>query len=566
MKIQQPTPEVQKWFELAEEWQTTEEVPQDAEHVPGAIIGNLVAEPKKGRLCANPRLLNELTKKMSIRMESLKDVRARFRKGRWLLRVDLAKFYWSLPIYKHHRKYFRFRVNEVLKQWTCLPFGYKNAMQIMQRLLDPVIQKMGSDWGVEVISWVDDLILQLSEDREEAMEQAANCLQLLLMLGFILNTEKTDSEVVKEVPFRGFMWSTEEALVWAPPSKLKDIRETAKQINVRKVSARLIAKLIGKVRYIAQIHTHLLAWIVELEITKANWVNMFGWDTHRSLPQEAVDEVLHWRCRREVLAMPLVPIPELVTMGDAGPLGFAFMGLQEIAGEWSHEEAKQSTNYRELLTWKRQIERYAEDLSSVVSQYGTDSTNALSYIKRVYGKTPSLARMAADTWKLMEEFEIIQIPVLLSQEEISAADKLSRLREKDDYSLPSEEFHRLTERWRITPTIDLFASRFSKKVPRFCSKIPDPHAVATDAFSIDWKTEIVYAFPPQHLIHRTLSVLENLGVSALLITPEIKVARWRPTLKRLETLSVLLPRETVRLPFGCSDQSFRWRASLISGS
>ena len=48
------------------------------------------------------------------------------------------------------------------------------------------------------------------------------------------------------------------------------------------------------------------------------------------------------------------------------------------------------------------------------SVYGTDSTTAKVYISKVYGKEPKLVRRVAEVWKFMEEFKIMQIPMLLS--------------------------------------------------------------------------------------------------------------------------------------------------------
>ena len=67
--------------------------------------------------------------------------------------------------------------------------------------------------------------------------------------------------------------------------------------------------------------------------------------------------------------------------------------------------------------------------------------------------------------------------------------------------------------WRIQPQIiqpflkdreiDLFATRLTNQLPRYVSWRPDPHACATDAFTIDWSTRKGYAFPhsisfPEH--------------------------------------------------------------------
>ena len=62
---------------------------------------------------------------------------------------------------------------------------------------------------------------------------------------------------------------------------------------------------------------------------------------------------------------------------------------------------------------------------------------------------------------------------------------------KTDSSVLSKAFSQLD----IKPTIDLFASRINKQLPRYISYRPDAEAYAVDAFSVSWKGFQFYAFP-----------------------------------------------------------------------
>ncbi|XP_067652431.1 uncharacterized protein [Haliotis asinina] len=52
--------------------------------------------------------------------------------------------------------------------------------------------------------------------------------------------------------------------------------------------------------------------------------------------------------------------------------------------------------------------------------------------------------------------------------------------------------------------VDLFASGSMNQIPVFCSRIPDPRAIATDAFLLDWTDRVLWAIPPVPLISRVL--------------------------------------------------------------
>mmetsp|Transcript_32659 Transcript_32659/g.44852 ORF Transcript_32659/g.44852 Transcript_32659/m.44852 type:complete len:265 (-) Transcript_32659:1982-2776(-) len=261
---------------------------------------------------------------MSLKMENLIDIRNRFQKDVWMISLDLSKFYWSTEIAASHRKYFRFRIDGVLWQWRVLPFGFVNSMQIMARIMRPVIARLNIR-GIQVLNWVDDMVLFLGPNWDKAVFRAQWAIDFLDSLGLIVHPEKTSLYPVKEVTFRAFVWNSENMTVRAPQEKLKDIRKCARSIQCSRVKIKELATLVGKVRYLAQIHTHLVAWIVESQILIKETVKSRGWYAHVSLPPPVKAEIKHWRTRKDVLLMPIriLDYPTLETMGDAGPIGSA---------------------------------------------------------------------------------------------------------------------------------------------------------------------------------------------------------------------------------------------------
>ena len=53
------------------------------------------------------------------------------------------------------------------------------------------------------------------------------------------------------------------------------------------------------------------------------------------------------------------------------------------------------------------------------------------------------------------------------------------------------------------PTIDLFASRLNYQLTTYVSWLPDPQAMAIDAFTLDWTNHFLYAFPPLASYHNS---------------------------------------------------------------
>ena len=59
-----------------------------------------------------------------------------------------------------------------------MPFGFVNAMQIMKRLTD-VIRKRLRQWDIRSLAWVDDMVLLLGKNLEEARRRATKAVLLI---------------------------------------------------------------------------------------------------------------------------------------------------------------------------------------------------------------------------------------------------------------------------------------------------------------------------------------------------------------------------------------------------
>ena len=124
------------------------------------------------------------------------------------------------------------------------------------------------------------------------------------------------------------------------------------------------------------------------------------------------------------------------------------------------------------------------------------------------------------------------------------ADKLSRLNQviQTEWSLLPEVFAQLCRRWHL-PSVDLFATRFNHKLPKFVSPVPDQSAWAVDALSLHWEKLDAYAFPPTALLPQVVTKLLDHGFRRLiLIAPGWPNMPWFWDLVRLSTqIPLLLP-------------------------
>ena len=125
------------------------------------------------------------------------------------------------------------------------------------------------------------------------------------------------------------------------------------------------------------------------------------------------------------------------------------------------------------------------------------------------------------------------------------ADKLSRLNQviQMEWSLLPEVFAQICRRWH-RPSVDLLATRFNHKLPRFVSPVPDQSAWEVDALSLPWEDLDAYAFPPTTLLHQVVTKLLDHGFRRLiLIAPGWPNMPWFWDLVNMSTqIPLLLPR------------------------
>ena len=111
-----------------------------------------------------------------------------------------------------------------------------------------------------------------------------------------------------------------------------------------------------------------------------------------------------------------------------------------------------------------------------------------------------------------------------------------------EWSLDTEIFQQLLAMTFI-PDIDLVASRFNAKFPKFVSWHPEPGVMPVDAFRVNWSNLKCYAFPPFSLLPQVLRKVREDKALVLLIAPVWTTQSWYPVvLQLLIDQPILLPK------------------------
>lgn len=121
-------------------------------------------------------------------------------------------------------------------------------------------------------------------------------------------------------------------------------------------------------------------------------------------------------------------------------------------------------------------------------------------------------------------FSLLHIPTGKNVE----ADQESRAPHDTEFEFGPGYFVIITNTFG-SPSIDFFADRNNAKCRRFISWHRDPNALAIDAFTVDWKAEIDYAFPPFCLIPQVLQKIIQDKARVIVVAPDWPSQPWFPT-------------------------------------
>ena len=115
------------------------------------------------------------------------------------------------------------------------------------------------------------------------------------------------------------------------------------------------------------------------------------------------------------------------------------------------------------------------------------------------------------------------------------ADQLSRAGQilPTEWTLRQDLVEMVFNHWS-PPLLDLFATRYTRRLPVFVSPVPDPEALDVDALSISWERLDAYAFPPVVIMTSVLRKFrETKSCRLILIAPRIESYSWLPSLQEL---------------------------------
>ncbi len=490
--------------------------------------------PKKNgdlRFIMNLKPLNKFVRCTRFKMLTLKQVKQTVRPGMWAVFFDLKSAYCHIPINRRHRCFLRFQFQGKVYQFRSLPFGLSTAPRTFVRVTRPILLYCRKR-GILLFLYIDDGLV-LAYSKERARLDGEFVIAFLQQMGFTISWDKSCLEPTQVFDYLGVQWNLKEMTLSLPENKFQKIRETATKV-LERPTCRNLMKLLGQTNFAHH----------GLKFAKLNSRVLQFWlhKTYRSPKQlfQLLDitpeprKALEWWANVKPNPQPLMvgPVQETVTT-DASTLGYGgHLRDLSFSGLWPGQKGRKThINALEFETVYKAAKRWQYHLQDKVTLFNVDNQTTRAYIEKEGGThSRQLFNLTKLFLKHCNKFNITPIPAYLPGIANLKADALSREKKSDEWTLSHTAIKRLFKRWG-TPTVDLFATKATKKVQCYFSPDrKDLQASGHDATLEQWPAGLRYAFPPPPLILQTLGQFRRQKHKGdlLLITPYWPDQPWFP--------------------------------------
>ena len=505
--------------------------------------------PKKGtdkmRGCVDLRRTNECIKYEHFKMEGLHTVAQMLRRNDYMTKIDISDFYHHFLLQQQDSRYMRFMWEGVKYECIGMPFGLAPAPRLATKLLAPVIRHLRR-LGLRVSVYIDDIIcLARSITRSIAHTQVA--VDTLHYLGFSVHPEKCNLIPLRSQEFLGTQVNSKKMQFRVAREKIRNIRREIQAVfkanDLHQLTVRNLASLLGKLNALrgavvsAQLHLWPFHHLMKDALAKARWVDC------TALDPPVVEEMWWWHDQmKDWSGKSIIPTrSQMVVTTDASSHGWGGWWRQfgqsgtlrnEARGFWLPQEQKMSSNARELSGVLLTVQAALSKLRGKQVLVETDNKATQAYINHLGGRSRFLNSIARKLWTMCYSNGILLTAVHRPGKVNQRADLLSRWKkDHTDIRLPPSSFQ-LIEQHFGPHSVDLFATRDNRLLPRFVSWRPDPESLATDAFMFPLKGENPYCFPPVACIPRLLREVLHQQATVSLVAPDW-AAPWMPDLRRM---------------------------------
>ena len=496
-------------------------------HENGQIISNIFPRIKKSgkvRIIGNFRDVNAEICYHKFKQTTIQAIVDMLRPNQFMVSIDLTDAYFCINVNPTDRKFLKFLWNGMLFQFTCLAQGIGCAPRLFTKAMKVPLSHLREN-GVNIASYIDDIII-FADSANQCLEHCTTSILTLQKLGYVVNFEKSMLCPTQKIEHLGLVLDSVNMTVSLNDDKRSNIIKMCKNLlGADKHTIRTVAKLIGTmVSYLpgvefGKLHYRQLEYdkIEALKKAKGNY------ECYMTLSKDAFNDIQWWIHNVRFQTNKIIkPAPTVVLSTDSsGTMWGAVRGTHKTGGCWDTAEQQEHINVLEIKAVLLGLQALCADCTDKHIRIRSDNTTTVHYINEMGGsRSYKCNLLAIQIWQWAIErqlwLSVEHVAGVLNQE----ADSESRDRNNSgEWALSQNVFENLSDIFKVTPTIDLFATRINFKINRFVSWFPDPQATLTDTFLHSFPNELFYAYPPINCVQRFLQKVELEQMEGIVVLP-----------------------------------------------
>ena len=525
------------------------------------------------------RTLNTYCDTRQMKMETLKRLRTIAKENDWMVTFDLKDGFYALGIAPEDREFFSVNINGQIYNMSALPMGWSLSPYVfnqftytfIKHLRDPeaasgiaaegppeqISKKARRRWfrrrrcrtGARLLPFADDFAL-FESSREACEERRDQTFSLLTDLGLDIHPSKGYHSPVQVGEHLGLEIDFVHGVFRAPAQKLAKISILAKQLlcsaaaSQRWIRARALATLAGMAQflylaipaarfYLRELHDVVdtrKSWSHSVKMTKQLKRDLEWW---ASVPTQKTSAPI-WR-----------PVETAYMHCDSSSFGWGAVlnNSVEARGFWYGPDRQHHITWKELKAVRCAVESFLNELKGRWLVLHEDNQSVVSVLTNLTSRSPAMMSELRKLFLLLDSNEIRIRPLYIRSAANIWADRLSRELDRADWQLHPRLFEYLSEIWGAH-TVDRFASRENRQLPRYNARWRDGRAEAVDCLSLpdsSWTAENNWCNPPWDLIDDLVAKLRQSGASATVIVPRWPTKPWFHHLSEMASESIDFP-------------------------
>ncbi|XP_070173457.1 uncharacterized protein [Littorina saxatilis] len=434
--------------------------------------------------------LNGFLRKVPFKMETPASVREALRPLDWVTSIDLTDAYFHILMHRSDRKWLRFLWDDRVFQFRALPFGLSLAPWIFTMIVRQLCALVRQQ-GIRLRVYLDDWLV-LNQLESLCDQHTRIVLQTARDLCFSVNQGKSDLVPSQQFTYLGMVFDTRAWTVCPAQRRIDKLQDLVRSLSsLRHAPVRVLASLQGQMESMStliplgRVHKRPFQAFLNSAWDPASQ----GWNLSLPLQGWFLESTRQWLDSAWLTqGVPIsLPLPELHLFTDASLQGWgAHLEGNTASGLWDQAQKLLHINILELEAVCLGLLEFVASLRGKQVLIHMDNTTVAAYLNKQGGtRSLVLSNRACEilTWAFHQGIVISAkyLPGCLN----ILADSLSRSSQvlHSEWTIAHQALRRL---WTQVdkPLLDLFATRFSRRLPVFVSPVPDPEAWAVNVMGI----------------------------------------------------------------------------------